>query len=141
MRKGRLKKLRDWTLVNRGAIQEAMYADFRKHPTEVDAIELFPVLSEIRKALTNLDNWVSPKSVGTPLTMMGTRSYIQCEPRGVCLIIAPWNYPFLLCVVRWYPRWPPAHGYYKAVGTDAACFCHYTENGSRGLRANRRFLL
>jgi len=98
MRKVRLKKLRDWILLNRGAIQEAMYADFRKHPTEVDAIELFSVLSEIRNALTNLDNWVSPKSVGTPLAMAGTRSYIQCEPRGVCLIIAPWNYPFLLCV-------------------------------------------
>lgn len=98
MRKDRLRKIRDWILANRSAIQEAMYADFRKHPAEVDAIELFSVLSEIRNALVNLDHWVSPKGVGTPLTMAGTRSYIQSEPRGVCLIIAPWNYPFLLCV-------------------------------------------
>lgn len=97
-RKARLKRLRDWILANRRAIQEAMYADFRKHPAEVDAIELFPVLSEIRKALTNLDDWVSPKWVATPLTMAGTRSYVKCEPRGLCLIIAPWNYPFLLCI-------------------------------------------
>ena len=98
MRKEKLKKLRNWILVNRSVIQEAMFADFRKHPTEVDAIELFSVLSEIRKALVCLDDWVAPKSVSTPLTMAGTRSYILKEPRGVCLIIAPWNYPFLLCV-------------------------------------------
>jgi aldehyde dehydrogenase (NAD+) len=30
--------------------------------------------------------------------MLGTRSYIQYEPRGVCLIISPWNYPFSLAV-------------------------------------------
>ncbi len=97
MRKARLRKLRDWILSNRTAIQEALYADFQKPPAEVDAIELFGVLSEIRHALVNLDNWMSPKKVGTPLTMFGTRSHIQCEPKGICLIIAPWNYPFLLC--------------------------------------------
>ncbi len=98
MRKARLRKLRDWILSNRTAIHEAMYADFQKPPTEVDAIELFGVLSEIRHALASIDDWMSPKRVGTPLSMVGTRSYIHCEPRGVCLIIAPWNYPFLLCV-------------------------------------------
>jgi aldehyde dehydrogenase (NAD+) len=97
-RKEKLKKLRDWILANRTAIKEAMFSDFRKHPTEVEAIELFSVLSEIRKALVCLDDWVAPKSVITPLTMMGSRSYILTEPRGVCLILAPWNYPFLLCV-------------------------------------------
>ena len=97
-RKARLKRLRDWILSNRTEIQNALYADFQKPPTEVDAIELFGVLSEIRHSLANIDNWMSPKRVGTPLTLAGTRSHIQCEPRGVCLIIAPWNFPFLLCV-------------------------------------------
>ncbi len=94
----RLKSLRNWILENRSSIQEATYADFRKHPLEVDAIELFPVLAEIRNAIVNLDHWMSPRKVATPITMLGTSSYIQCEPRGVCLIISPWNYPFLLCV-------------------------------------------
>jgi aldehyde dehydrogenase (NAD+) len=96
-RKERLVKLRDWILFNRFLIHEAMFADFAKHATEVDAIELFPVLSEIKHALKNLQSWIAPKEAATPLTMLGTRSYILCEPRGVCLIIAPWNYPFLLC--------------------------------------------
>ena len=25
-------------------------------------------------------------------------SYIEYYPKGVCLIIAPWNYPFQLCI-------------------------------------------
>ena len=93
----RLKNLRHWIHTNRIRIHEAMYADFRKHPTEVDGIELFHVLAEIKNALANLELWAAPKKVDAPFTMLGTRSYIQFEPRGVCLILAPWNYPFSLC--------------------------------------------
>jgi aldehyde dehydrogenase (NAD+) len=96
-RKKRLRKLRQWIHTNRTALHEAMYADFRKHPTEVDGIEIFHVLSEIKKAVDNLDLWAAPKKVDAPLTMLGTRSYVKAEPRGVCLIISPWNYPFSLC--------------------------------------------
>ena len=97
-RKDRLIKLRDWIHANRKAIHEAMFSDFRKNPTEVDTIELFHVLQEIKYTLSNLDVWSRPKKVDAPLTLLGTRSFIQYEPRGVCLIIAPWNYPFSLCV-------------------------------------------
>jgi aldehyde dehydrogenase (NAD+) len=95
-RKDRLKKLRAWIHANRISIQEAMYADFRKPASEVDSIEIFQVLAEIRNAVTNLKEWTSPLAVRAPVTMLGTKSYIQYEPRGVCLIISPWNYPFLL---------------------------------------------
>ena len=36
---------------------------------------------------------MKPKRVGTPLMALPGRSYIQPEPKGVVLIIAPWNYP------------------------------------------------
>jgi aldehyde dehydrogenase (NAD+) len=97
-RKARLARLRDWIHANRTAIHEAMYSDFQKNPTEVDTIELYHVLAEIKCAMTNLDVWARPKKVDAPLTMLGTRSFIQCEPRGVALVISPWNYPFSLCV-------------------------------------------
>jgi aldehyde dehydrogenase (NAD+) len=93
----RLNKLRDWIQKNRPRIHQAMHADFRKHPVEVDGIEIFHVLSEIKYAISNLELWTSPKKVDAPITMLGTRSFIQYEPRGVCLILAPWNYPFSLC--------------------------------------------
>jgi aldehyde dehydrogenase (NAD+) len=94
----RLKQLRNWIHAHRSQIHEAMYADFKKHPVEVDGIEIFHVLSEIKTAISNLDLWASPKKVDAPITMLGTKSYIQYEPRGVCLILSPWNYPFSLCV-------------------------------------------
>ncbi len=97
-RKLRLQKLREWIHTNRTAIQDAMYADFKKHPLETDGIEILNVLAEIKNILSNLDDWAAPKKVDAPLTMLGTCSYIQYEPRGVCLILAPWNYPFLLCI-------------------------------------------
>lgn len=95
-RKARLNKLRNWIKANREAIRQAMQADFRKPAAEVDTTEILPVLDEIKQALENLDRWTKPKKVDAPLTMLGTRSSIMYEPKGVCLIISPWNYPFNL---------------------------------------------
>ncbi|AYB30472.1 aldehyde dehydrogenase family protein [Chryseolinea soli] len=97
-RRARLEKLRAWIHDHRRDIQEAMYADFRKNPTEVDAIEIYHVLAELKHALDNLEEWTLPTKIDAPLTLLGTRSFIQYEPRGVCLILSPWNYPFSLCV-------------------------------------------
>ncbi len=96
LRKERLQKLRLWIKQNRSRIHDAAFSDFRKPAAEVDAIEIFHVLSEIKLALKSLDQWTAPKKVDAPLTMLGTRSSIHYEPKGVCLIIAPWNYPFAL---------------------------------------------
>ncbi len=97
-RRQRLSKLKKWIHENRPQIHQAMFNDFKKPSVEVDAIELFHVLNEIDVALNNLERWTSPKKVDAPITMIGTRSFIQCEPRGVCLIISPWNYPFSLAI-------------------------------------------
>lgn len=95
-RKSRLRKLRTWVKANQQAIREAMHADFRKPVAEVDTTEILPVLDEIKQALDNLDRWAQAKKVDASLTMLGTRSVIMYEPKGVCLIISPWNYPFNL---------------------------------------------
>jgi aldehyde dehydrogenase (NAD+) len=92
----RLLKLKKWIHANRSNIHDAAYKDFQKAPQEVDAIEIFHVLNEIRLASQNLEKWTAPKKADAPVTMLGTRSVIRHEPRGVCLIISPWNYPFSL---------------------------------------------
>jgi aldehyde dehydrogenase (NAD+) len=97
-RKVHLQKIRTWIHSNRALIHQAMFDDFRKPAPEVDGTELFHVLNELNLALHKIDEWVKPKKVDAPLTMIGTRSFIQSEPRGVCLIISPWNYPFSLCI-------------------------------------------
>ena len=75
-----------------------MYNDFQKSAGEVDLSEIFPVLSEIRKIRRELKYWVRPKHVGSPLTFLGSSSEVFFEPKGVSLIISPWNYPFQLAV-------------------------------------------
>ncbi|HEU5289385.1 MAG TPA: aldehyde dehydrogenase family protein [Cyclobacteriaceae bacterium] len=97
-RKKRLEKLRIWIKANRTAIQQAIHNDFRKPAAEVDTTEIFPALDEIKLALDNLDRWTKPKKVDAPITMLGTRATILYEPKGLCLIISPWNYPFNLSI-------------------------------------------
>jgi aldehyde dehydrogenase (NAD+) len=36
---------------------------------------------------------MAPRRVETPLTLIGSRSWIHFEPKGTVLIIAPWNFP------------------------------------------------
>jgi aldehyde dehydrogenase (NAD+) len=94
----RLEALRSWIKANRPAIQRAIFNDFRKPAAEVDTTEVFPALDEIKLALDNLDRWTKPTKVDAPFTMLGTRGMVMYEPKGLCLIISPWNYPFNLSI-------------------------------------------
>ena len=93
-----LKKLEMVILDQKVNIQNALFQDLRKSSFETDATEIFTVLTEIRHCLRNLHHWVRHTAVLTPIPMIGTSSYIIPEPKGMVLIIAPWNYPFNLCI-------------------------------------------
>ena len=97
-RKTRLKKLESWILSHRADIHEAVYKDLQKPFQETDLTEVFVVLSEIRKARKNLRSWMMSKPAGTSITYLGTKAETYFEPKGACLIIAPWNYPFQLAI-------------------------------------------
>ncbi len=93
-----LKKLQSWINKHQEDIRRAIYADFKKPYPEIDISEIFVVSTEIKHAIKNVETWMKPKKVSTPLTMLGSSSYIHYEPKGVCLIISPWNYPFNLAL-------------------------------------------
>jgi aldehyde dehydrogenase (NAD+) len=76
----------------------ALAADFAKPQPEVILTEILPVLQEIRHALSHLRRWMRPTRARASLAMLGTSAHIMAQPRGVCLIIAPWNYPFMLAL-------------------------------------------
>lgn len=95
-RKEKLKRLSTVFLAHRQEIRDALYADFRKHPTEVDLTEVLPVTSEIKHTIRHLSKWMRPHRVKTPLMLLGASSHIRYEPKGVVLIIAPWNFPINL---------------------------------------------
>ncbi len=95
-RREQLQRLREMIENNRSRIQEAVHADLRKPPFEMFASETAMLLAEIDHALKNLRCWTSPARVSNPPVYVGARSRIYPEPYGVVLIIAPWNYPFML---------------------------------------------
>lgn len=95
-RKEKLKRLHKAILARKQDIRDALYADFRKHPSEVDLTEIFPVTSEIKHAVRHVSKWMRPRRVKTPLALFGASSHIYYEPKGVVLIIAPWNFPINL---------------------------------------------
>ncbi|QSE98224.1 aldehyde dehydrogenase family protein [Fulvivirga lutea] len=97
-RKKRLKLMLQWISKNESKIKAAVYQDFKKPASEVDISEIYPVTSEIKHALESLTSWAKPKKIDAPLSLLGTTSHIQYEPKGACLIIAPWNYPFSLAI-------------------------------------------
>jgi aldehyde dehydrogenase (NAD+) len=82
----------------RPAIRRALWDDFRKPPIEVDATEIVTTLTELRYARKHLRAWAAPEAVATPPALFGARSEIRREPKGVVLIVAPWNYPFQLAL-------------------------------------------
>lgn len=82
----------------RQEIRDALYADLRKPQAESDLSEIFAVTTEINHAIKNLRSWTSKRYVSTPLAFIGSSSYIQYQPKGVCLIISPWNFPLNLTV-------------------------------------------
>jgi aldehyde dehydrogenase (NAD+) len=92
----KLKRLHQTILDFRKPLEEALWADLRKGQAEVSISELGVVLHEIRFAIQHLASWMTPKRVGSSLPLFRSHSEIVSEPKGVCLILAPWNFPFNL---------------------------------------------
>jgi aldehyde dehydrogenase (NAD+) len=70
--------------------------DLRKNRFETAVTELFFTYAEIDHAIKKLRSWMKPKSAGRTMSNLFASNKIYYEPKGVCLIIAPWNYPLQL---------------------------------------------
>lgn len=79
-------------------IYKALQSDLRKSNFESAVTELIFTYGEIDYAIKNLKGWMSPKRIGKTLSNPFAKNRIYYEPKGVCLIIAPWNYPFQLTI-------------------------------------------
>ena len=95
-RKTQLNLLKQVVIEYAPQIQEALFKDLKKSPEESWVTETGFFLSEVSNAISNLDQWMKPKTVGTNLLNLPSKSYVMTEPLGVVLIISPWNYPLQL---------------------------------------------
>ena len=93
-----LKALKKEILLNEDAIYVALKKDFNKSKFESFLSEFGLVISELNLAIKNLKYWSKPTRVKSSMLTFPSSSYIYKEPYGTILIIAPWNYPFILAI-------------------------------------------
>jgi len=92
----KLKILRSAIENSESEIYQALQTDLRKSKFETDVTELYFTYAEIDYAIKELKEWMKPKVVDGTRSNLFSINKIYYEPKGVCLIIAPWNYPFQL---------------------------------------------
>lgn len=95
----KLRRLRECVIARRSDIHAALAADLGRPSVEADLTELLPSLQEIGLAIRQLRGWMRPQRVSGTLGTLGTRSQVRAEPKGVCLLIAPWNFPLNLVLM------------------------------------------
>nr|WP_315417333.1 aldehyde dehydrogenase family protein [uncultured Pedobacter sp.] len=93
---GKLKLLKQALEKAEEEIFAALEKDLRKNRFESAVTELYFTYAEIDFAIKKLKGWMRPKSVGKTMNNLFAKNKIYYEPKGICLIIAPWNYPLQL---------------------------------------------
>lgn len=93
-----LKMLKSAIRKNEIALQDALKNDLGKSQFESYESEIGVVLKELSFHIKKIQCWTKPKSKPTPLALFPSGSKVYTEPFGNVLIMAPWNYPFLLLI-------------------------------------------
>lgn len=98
-RKQQLKILKEAILKYENEINDALYSDLKKSPEEAYATEMGLLFAEINLTIKNLHRWMKPERVKSNLLNFPSSAKILHDPRGVVLIISPWNYPLQLLLI------------------------------------------
>lgn len=94
-----LKKLRQNIYKYERELFEALNKDLGKSEFDAFTGEIGLALKEITFHIKNLRHWAKPEKVSTPLFSFPSKSYIHKQPFGKILIIAPFNFPFMLSII------------------------------------------
>ena len=78
------------------AVNAALMQDLGKSAAETYMCETGMTLSELSYMISHLGRFAKKRRVLTPLAQFPSDSFTVREPYGVALIMAPWNYPFML---------------------------------------------
>ena len=92
----KLKALRKAITARQQEFYDAVWEDFHKPKTEAWITEVYPAISEINYAIKHLRKWMRSKAGDFSFLFLTSTSLSHFEPKGRVLIMAPWNYPFLL---------------------------------------------
>ncbi|MFW6051277.1 MAG: aldehyde dehydrogenase family protein [Myxococcota bacterium] len=97
-RKQQLHAIKRMIEENEEAFTEAIRKDMGRSAFETTLAETGYLVGEVKYTLKHLDRWAKPKKVKAPMAAQPGKAYVQHEPLGVVLNIAPWNYPLQLAL-------------------------------------------
>ncbi len=93
----KLLKLKKAILDHKQEVMDALAEDFSKPAFESFTTEILILTNEIDFAIQHLEEWMKPVLTNSALIPIATGKVVY-EPKGVVLIIGPWNFPFLLLI-------------------------------------------
>ncbi len=91
-----LKSFRQGLIAEKDRIVECMQKDLGRPAMEAVFAEFTPVVGELDHCMENLESWMKMESVDHPMMFWPGKSEIRPQPKGVVLILTPWNYPINL---------------------------------------------
>ncbi len=91
-----LKQLKKLLIKYEPKFKEAFIKDYNKHEFDFLSTEFMLVMDELNYMIKHIKKLSKPKKVKTSLINFPSKGRILAEPYGVCLIMAPWNYPLQL---------------------------------------------
>ena len=93
-----LKRLHKAIVERELKIEVAMKADLGKSAYESYLSEIGLVLAEIDYQIRHVRSWAKPHRVPADLANFHSQYFTLCEPYGCVLVMATWNYPFMLAI-------------------------------------------
>lgn len=97
-RKKQLKNLKEIILSNENKIYDALKSDLGKSEIESYMCEVAMVIHEIDFMIKNLNRFVKKQKTSVGVVNFKATAYSKPYPKGVVLIMSPWNYPFMLTI-------------------------------------------
>lgn len=93
-----LKRLEQVIRARRADIEAALQQDLGKVGFEGYMTEIGTTLEELAFVRKNVRKWARDKRVKSSIVHYPSKCFVCHEPYGVALVMAPWNYPFLLSI-------------------------------------------
>ena len=98
-RRKQLKALRDTLAAATDEFVEAICRDFGwRSRDETLMAEIVPALASLSDALHNVRTWMAPERRSVAFQFWPGHNRIYRHPKGVVLVVSPWNYPLLLAI-------------------------------------------